>query len=188
MSTVHSHVVNPLGQEANEDESSAPPANGPEAGPSEGVKDLVESIADNRYLQFWNVHDVSQFTKDYRGENDNLPDLWEHTFEGVAQPAAYETSEVEKGEFLPMTRLDVFENLLDKPQARSTDELHVLTANVAKTLQVLQDEYHALAKLRQRAGKIDAAQLPKARKLEDPEVWEDKKESMLYGYKYDGSN
>lgn len=144
-----------------------------------------EMTAEQRCLRLWNMHDVNRFTDDYDCEDGGLPDLWTSKFDGFQRPKPYEKTLVDRGEFLPLTNPDIIIDMLKNPESHHHDELYAMTANVTQILKVWQDEYMAIERLRQRATESTSRKKPKAHTFEDPVVFEDKKEAMLYGYKYD---
>ena len=146
-----------------------------------------EMSAEHRCRRLWNIHDPHQFTGDYDNGDGGLPDLWARKFDGFQRPKPYEKTLVNQGEFLPITNPDIIVDLLKNPESHNPDELYAITANVAHILKVWQDEYMAIERLRQRATESTSRKKPKAHTFEDPAVFEDKKEAMLYGFKHDPS-
>ncbi|OAX82583.1 hypothetical protein ACJ72_03060 [Emergomyces africanus] len=142
-------------------------------------------IVERRLDAFWNINDVQKFTDDYDGEDEDLPVSWKNAFGDFARPKPYETETVAKGSFLPITKPEIYLDILKDPESHTTEELYALTANTARALRVWQDEYLAIDKLSKRATRHSLKKGPNPRKLEDPLVFEDKKEAMLYGYKHD---
>ncbi|OJD11393.1 hypothetical protein AJ78_07828 [Emergomyces pasteurianus Ep9510] len=142
-------------------------------------------IVERRLDAFWNINDVQKFTDDYDGEDEDLPVSWKNAFGDFARPKPYETETVAKGSFLPITNPEIYLDILKNPESHTTEELYALTANTARALRVWQDEYLAIDKLSKRATRHSLKKAANPRKLEDPLVFEDKKEAMLYGYKHD---
>ncbi|KAK2793214.1 hypothetical protein FQN52_001862 [Onygenales sp. PD_12] len=142
-------------------------------------------LAERRLESLWNINDARRFTSDYDGEDEDLPSTWKSAFPEFERPKPYETEMVPKGKFLPITKPDIYIDLLKDPESLSTDKLYAMTANAARALIVWQDEWLEIDKLSQRATRQPAKKAANPRKLEDPLVFEDKKEAMLYGYKHD---
>ena len=147
----------------------------------------LEMSAERRCRRLWNIHDAHQFTDDYDNGDGCLPDLWARKFDGFQRAKPYEKILVDQGEFLPITNPDIIVDMLKNPESHNPDELYAITANVAHILKVWQDEYMAIEKLRQRATESTSRKKPKAHTFEDPAIFEDKKEAMLYGFKHDPS-
>ncbi|KAK2749669.1 hypothetical protein FQN57_005891 [Myotisia sp. PD_48] len=133
----------------------------------------------------WVLNDVRSFTDDYDGAKESLSSLWEEAFDGFERPKAYESSSAAKGEFLPITDASIYTDILKDPQSHPTKELYAITANAANTLKIWQDEYLYLEKLIKLTTKSVLKKPPNPREPEEAQVYEDKKEAMLYGYKYD---
>ncbi|KKZ60101.1 hypothetical protein EMCG_00792 [[Emmonsia] crescens] len=142
-------------------------------------------IVERRLDAFWNINDVQKFTDDYDGEDEDLSVSWKNIFGDFERPKPYETESVAKGNFLPITKPEIYVDILKDPESHTTEELYALTANTARALRVWQDEYLAIDKLSKRATRHSLKKVVNPRKLEDPLVFEDKKEAMLYGYKHD---
>nr|KMM70099.1 hypothetical protein CPAG_06411 [Coccidioides posadasii RMSCC 3488] len=140
---------------------------------------------DERMLFGWKIHDVRSFTKDYHGEKDDLESMWKKSFDGFDRPKPYETEQAAPGNFLPITDPDIYVDLLKDPNSHSTEELYAITANAAKALEVWQDEYLAVDELSKWATRRVLKKTADPRKTEEFEVFEDKKEARLYGYKHD---
>ncbi|KMU89090.1 hypothetical protein CIHG_06892 [Coccidioides immitis H538.4] len=140
---------------------------------------------DERMLFGWKIHDVRSFTKDYHGEKDDLEPMWKKSFDGFDRPKPYETEQAAPGNFLPITDPDIYVDLLKDPNSHSTEELYAITANAAKALEVWQDEYLAVDELSKWATRRVLKKTADPRKTEEFEVFEDKKEAKLYGYKHD---
>ncbi|PGH10188.1 hypothetical protein AJ80_07547 [Polytolypa hystricis UAMH7299] len=160
-----------------------------EAAPLDSLQQLSrhnEAIdVERRLSSFWNVDNVHQFTDDYDGEDDGIPELWKEEFDAIERPKAYETEIVADGKFLPITKSEIYTDILKNPETLSTEKLYAITANTAHALKIWQDEYLAIDKLTKRATRNSLKKTSNPRKFEDPQVFEDKKEAALYGYKYD---
>ncbi|PYH79948.1 hypothetical protein BO82DRAFT_287698 [Aspergillus uvarum CBS 121591] len=153
---------------------------------------------DQRLHNLWNIHDVHQFCSDHDEKTADLEHSWttlskeskrprkrEAPDELQDRPEPYKKSKVSPGEFLEITPLEEFLSQLRDPEHRSYEELYAITENVAFALKVWQDEYLAIEKLNKHATRHNAKPISDPRKLLRPQVFEDKKESMLYGYKHE---
>ncbi|KAK2861083.1 hypothetical protein FQN49_004562 [Arthroderma sp. PD_2] len=158
------------------DQGSRPPA----ASQSEGTPNVEEEIE-----RHWAMHDVRNFTEDYDGQRDDLQSRWEGAFDGFERPQPYESASTGSGKFLPLTDPNIYIDIMKDPSSLSTKELYAITVNAAHALKVWQDEHMALEKLIKRATRTSLKKTSNPRELEDPQVYEDKKEAMLYGYKHD---
>lgn len=160
------------------------------------AEQIIASV-EQRAHQYWNLHDVQRFSSGYEDETKDLDELWDLMHSGSNhprkrdsdefgdRPTPYKKTKVARGEFLEITPVtDILAHLRD-PELRSHDELYAITANVAHTLKVWQAEYMAIDKLTKLATRSASKQTANPRKPEQPAVFEDKKESILYGYKYD---
>ncbi|KAJ9296726.1 hypothetical protein DTO271G3_4925 [Paecilomyces variotii] len=152
---------------------------------------------EKRLASFWNIHDVRNFSFDFDDEVADLEHTWDYVYreskrtkkrdspELPNRPGPYESPSAAKGEFLKITPIEAFLELLRDPESKSHDELYAVTCNVAHALKVWQDEYLAIDRLSKEASRHMLKKTANPRKTENPDVFEDKKESMLYGYKYD---
>lgn len=155
---------------------------------------------DKRLHQFWNVHDPLEFSKDFDDDTADVERTWHHASQVIQstkrgkkrdssqfpeRPGPYQRARVERGEFLEIGSLDEFLSQLRDPETRSYDELYAITQNAALALKTWQDEYLAIDKLYKRATRCTSKPTANPRKPERKEVFEDKKEAALYGYKYD---
>lgn len=158
---------------------------------------------DKRLHRFWNIHDPLKFSKDFDDDTADVEKTWNHVFQGLQsihstkrgkkrdsselpeRPGPYQRARVEKGEFLEIGSIDEFLLQLRDPETRSSDELYAITQNVALALKTWQDEYLAIDKLYKRATRCTSKPSANPRKPERMEVFEDKKEAALYGYKHD---
>lgn len=152
---------------------------------------------EKRLHNFWNIHDVHDFAEDYDETTDKMNEAWRAVFpeakrgkkrdlpEVLERPGPYNKTKVERGEFLEMTPIEDFLAQLRDPEKRSTEELYSITENVDHALEVWQNEYLAIDKLLKLATRHALKTTSDPRKLERSEVFEDKKEAMLYGYKHD---
>ncbi|KAL4881234.1 hypothetical protein BJY04DRAFT_189389 [Aspergillus karnatakaensis] len=152
---------------------------------------------EKRLHNFWNIHDVHKFSEDYDEEVSEMEETWTTVFseskrgkkrdvpEIFERPNPYKKPMVGRGEFLEMTPLEDFLSQLRDPELRSSDELYAITENVAYALKVWQDEFLAIDKLQKLATRHNLKITSDPRKLERSQVFEDKKEAMLYGYKHD---
>ncbi|GLA43213.1 hypothetical protein AnigIFM63309_000941 [Aspergillus niger] len=152
---------------------------------------------DQRLHNLWNVNDIRKFSDDYDEKSSELDHSWSMVLrdpkrakkresnEFAERPEPYRKAKAAKGEFLEMTSLEEFLAQLRDPEHRSTEELYAITENVAYALKAWQDEYIAIEKLHKLATRHNAKPTSDPRKLQRPQVFEDKKEAMLYGYKYE---
>ncbi|KAL5339340.1 hypothetical protein BJX70DRAFT_397792 [Aspergillus crustosus] len=152
---------------------------------------------EKRLYNYWNIHDVRKFSEDYDESTNDMSETWMTVFseskrgkkreasEILARPDPYKKPNVGRGEFLEMTPLKDFLGQLRDPELRSSDELYAITENVAYALKVWQDEFLAIDKLHKLATRHNLKITSDPRKLERPQIFEDKKEAMLYGYKHD---
>ncbi|KAL4815165.1 hypothetical protein BDW67DRAFT_176469 [Aspergillus spinulosporus] len=160
-------------------------------------RDEDSASIEKRLHNLWNIHDVRQFTKDYDENTNEMNETWATVFneaksgkkrnapEFLQRPDPYKATKVGRGEFLEMAPLEDFLSQLRDPELRTSDELYAITENVAYALKVWQDEFLAIDKLQKLATRHNLKVTSDPRKLERPQVFEDKKEAMLYGYKYD---
>ncbi|RAK99080.1 uncharacterized protein BO80DRAFT_360145 [Aspergillus ibericus CBS 121593] len=177
-------------------------ADGPEADAlsnqlHEFSRDQDPISLDQRLHNLWNVHDIRNFSSDYDEKATSLDHSWatvlqdpkrakkRETAEFAERPEPYRKPKAAKGEFLEITALEDFLVQLRDPEHRSTEELYAITENVAYALKAWQDEYLAIEKLHKVATRHNAKPTSDPRKLLRPQVFEDKKEAMLYGYKYE---
>ncbi|KAM5443655.1 hypothetical protein MferCBS31731_001429 [Microsporum ferrugineum] len=147
---------------------------------SDGTPNVEEELE-----RHWTMHDVKNFTEDYDGQRDELQSRWEGAFDGFERPQPYESATTTPGKFLSLTDPNIYIDIMKDPSSLSTKELYAITVNAAHALRVWQDEHMALEKLIKRATRSSLKKSSNPRELEDPQVFEDKKEAMLYGYKHD---
>lgn len=152
---------------------------------------------EKRLHNLWNIHDVRKFSTDYDEKYAGLEQSWAQVFDDTkrakrrdssdsfSRPEPYTKSKVARGEFLEMTPLEGLLTHLRDAETRSPEELYAITENVAYVLKAWQDEYLAIEKLHKVATRHNAKQTSGPRKLDRRQVFEDKKEAMLYGYKHD---
>jgi hypothetical protein len=149
---------------------------------------------EERLHSYWNVHDAHHFTQDYDDEIANLEHTWDHAYRqskiGKKQdvhvrPNPYLESKVAKGEFLQITPIEEYLESLKTPETMSYDELYAATANAAHALQTWQDEWQAIDALSKLATRHAMKKTADPRRPIQPTIFEDQKEAMLYGYKYD---
>ncbi|KAG5207029.1 hypothetical protein GTR04_5871 [Trichophyton interdigitale] len=152
----------------------------PVASQSEGTPNVEEELE-----RHWTMHDVRNFTEDYEGKRDEIKSRWEGAFDGFERPQPYESASTTPGKFLTLTDPNIYIDIMKDPSTLSTKELYAITVNAAHALRVWQDEHMALEKLIKRATRSSLKKTSNPRELEDPQVFEDKKEAMLYGYKHD---
>ncbi|KAL3478787.1 hypothetical protein BJX99DRAFT_245340 [Aspergillus californicus] len=151
---------------------------------------------EKRLHNLWNIHDVRKFSEDYGEDTEEMSKTWTTVFHDtkrgkqqdspeLKRPDPYKTAKVGRGEFLELTPLEEYLSQLRDPELRSSDELYAITENVAYALKVWQDEFLAIDKLQKLATRHNLKITSDPRKLEKSRVFQDKKEAMLYGYKYD---
>ncbi|KAH8700405.1 hypothetical protein BGW36DRAFT_357066 [Talaromyces proteolyticus] len=158
----------------------------------------AHALTERRLASYWNIHDACKFSKDYDDEVANLEQMWYHIYHTQSKaankngannipprPNPYLDSKTEKGEFLKITPVEDYMGSLRNFEAMSTDELHTVAANVAHALKAWQDEWIAIDELGKRANGRTTKKSANPRAPEAPEVFRDKKEAQLYGYKYD---
>lgn len=171
-----------------------------------------ESDIKNRLPKVWNVHKPQKFSDSYDQDMAKVEATWQYVFgdkpkkkdlsEPLARPVPYKNSQVPKGQFLEINPLEELIETLRKPELLTTDELYAATEAVAAVMKTWQDEYIALDKLYIRTHRHYRAPLPSdakreqhvghkkrtgqplARVAEHERDFEDRKESMLYGYKH----
>ncbi|OXV11870.1 hypothetical protein Egran_00367 [Elaphomyces granulatus] len=170
----------------------------PEANKLRGFSEEQEHASvEKRLASLWNIHKVINFSTDY---DDGIADLdysWDCTFRQSKRlkkrhsadipnrPNPYERDTVLKGDFLQITPVERFLEQLRNPETKSYDELYSTTSNVAHALKVWQDEYLAIDHLSKMASRQAMKKTVNPRKAENRQVFEDKKEATLYGYKHD---
>ncbi|KNG82661.1 hypothetical protein ANOM_009513 [Aspergillus nomiae NRRL 13137] len=152
---------------------------------------------DKRIHNLWNLHEISKFSGGFEETSANISGTWMKVFEDpkrakkrdtselLVRPEPYKNSKSSRGDFLEISPLENFLVQLRDPELRSSDELYAITENVANVLKVWQDEYLAIEKLCKHATRQNVKATSDPRKLDRPEVYEDKKEAMLYGYKHE---
>ncbi|KAL4922749.1 hypothetical protein BDW62DRAFT_207427 [Aspergillus aurantiobrunneus] len=152
---------------------------------------------EKRLHNFWNIHDVRKFIEGYDEHTNGISEKWATIFheakrgkkrdapELLERPDPYKETKVGRGEFLEITPVEEFLSQLRDPETRSSEELYAITENVAYALKVWQDEFLAIDNIQKLATRHNLKITSDPRKLERPQVFEDKKEAMLYGYKYD---
>ncbi|PYH95052.1 hypothetical protein BO71DRAFT_398426 [Aspergillus ellipticus CBS 707.79] len=152
---------------------------------------------DQRLHNLWNVHDIRNFSSDYLDKTSILNQSWSTVLQDPKRakkrdptefdqrPEPYQKSQAAQGEFLEITPLEDFLGQLRDPEHRTSEELYAITENVAYALKAWQDEYIAIEKLHKLATRHNAKPISDPRKLQRPQVFEDKKEAMLYGYKWE---
>lgn len=142
------------------------------------------SDSEKRLAPVWNLHNVKHFTEDYNGDKEDLSSMWKSNFgTDIQRPMPYEQDNIRSFHFLPITKSELYIDILRNPSTLSTEKLYAATSNAAQALKVWQDEYLAIEKLLNHATHQPKKSDP--RRLLDPRVFEDKKEAMLYGYKHD---
>ncbi|KAE8349907.1 hypothetical protein BDV28DRAFT_51706 [Aspergillus coremiiformis] len=152
---------------------------------------------EKRLHNLWNLHDIGKFSGDFEETSADLNATWTKILndpkhgkkrdasELSVRPEPYKKTMVSRGEFLEISPLEDFLVQLRDPELRSSDELYAITENVANVLKVWQDEYLAIEKLCKLATRQNVKPTSDPRKLDRPEVFEDRKEAILYGYKHE---
>lgn len=152
---------------------------------------------EKRLASLWNIHKAINFSTGYDDGIADLDHSWDYTFRQSKRfkransmdipnrPNPYERHTVLKGDFLRITPVERFLEQLRNPETRSYDELYSITSNVAHALKVWQDECVAIDRLSKMARRQAMKKTVNPRKAENRQVFEDKKEAMLYGYKHD---
>ena len=166
----------------------------------DGSSSSATAEIEKRMHRLWNVHDIRKFSADYEDEEKQIESFWDSTFrrsstrsqkrpanspEFIERPAPYKKTKTARSEFLEMTPVNDFLVQLHDPEFLSRDELYAVTSNVANALKAWQDEYLAIDRLIRRSTRNSSKHIPDPRKPELPEVYEDKKEAALYGYRYE---
>ncbi|RAO71266.1 uncharacterized protein BHQ10_007278 [Talaromyces amestolkiae] len=154
--------------------------------------------AEKRLMKCWNLHDARKFNPDYDNTTADLEDTWCYIFDDskstnkktngkkLIRPDPYLSDTTEKGGFLKITPVDKYLDTLTNFESMPTDQLQAAAQNVYHALKTWQDEWMAIEDLSKRVTtKPKKSSNPRA--LDPPEVFRDKKEAMLYGYKYDAS-
>ncbi|KAF3399349.1 hypothetical protein DPV78_006660 [Talaromyces pinophilus] len=154
--------------------------------------------AEKRLMSCWNLHDTRKFSTDYDDTTADLEDTWCYVFDDskptnnkangkkAARPNPYLSDTTEKGGFLKLTPVEKFLDTLTDFESMPTDQLHAAAQNVFHALKTWQDEWMAIEELNKRVT-TKPKKFSNPRALDPPEVFRDKKEAMLYGYKYDAS-
>lgn len=154
--------------------------------------------AEKRLSKRWNIHDVHNFSLDYEEVIAALGHDWDNAFsdpvslqkrnaiELPERPDPYKKARVDRGYFLEMTPIEDFLVDLRDPEKRSAEELYAITENAAHALATWQDEYLAVDSLYKLSiGQYEKLIADPRKRVEDPEIEAEKKEAMLYQYKYD---
>ncbi|KAE8371799.1 hypothetical protein BDV26DRAFT_302468 [Aspergillus bertholletiae] len=152
---------------------------------------------DKRIHNLWNLHEISKFSGGFDETSATISGTWMKVFDDPkrvkkseapelpVRPEPYRSPKSSRGEFLEISPVEHFLVQLRDPELRPSDELYAITENIASVLKVWQDEYLAIEKLCKHATRQNVKPTSDPRKLERPEVYEDKKEAMLYGYKHE---
>ncbi|CRG90245.1 hypothetical protein PISL3812_07288 [Talaromyces islandicus] len=163
------------------------------------VRQKRHAFLEDRLNTYWNIHDAPAFSTGYDNETANLEHMWDYVYQlkkktlnknGAAdnippRPSPYQCSKVDKGDFLKLTAVENFLEPLKNFESMPTDELHVMAANIAHALKSWQDEWLAIEKLGKTINGRSAKKSANPRALDPPDVFRDKREATLYGYKYD---
>ncbi|KAI5301979.1 hypothetical protein KEM55_001379, partial [Ascosphaera atra] len=140
----------------------------------EGVEDLdtktTVSLADaeDRVPPYCTFNDVNDFTHDYEDEIHNLSEVWNDAFQNFDRPQPYERPSSPSRQFLPITRPEIFADMLRDPDSLSTDKIYALTANSAHALKTWQDEWLQIDATLRLATHTCYRKNADPRKLEDP--------------------
>ncbi|KAJ9658085.1 hypothetical protein H2198_003923 [Neophaeococcomyces mojaviensis] len=116
-----------------------------------------------------------------------LDTVWTASFPDRSRPKLYTSDEVGDDGFLPLTDANAF--LQDDFTALTSAQLYALSANNAEALQLAQQEWTNLEKLALHIKNRDPLHFhykdPQA--LPGHEMFEERKEATLYGYKYEAN-
>lgn len=156
--------------------------------------------AEKRLYNRWNIHDVHNFSQDYDETIAQLAQDWDFAYSEIKslkkrnavefpeRPDPYKKARVNRGKFLELTPIEGFLVDLRDPETRSPEELYAITANAAHALATWQDEYFAVDQLYKLSiGQYEKLAVDPRNRVEDPDVAADKKEALLYQYKYDAA-
>lgn len=156
--------------------------------------------AEKRLYKRWNIHDVRNFSLDYDEVIAALVHDWDNAFSDTAslqkrnaielpeRPDPYKKARVDRGNFLEMTPIEDFLVDLRDPEKRSPEELYAITENAAHALATWQDEYFAVDSLYKLSiGQYEKLMVDPRKRVEDPDIEAEKKEALLYQYKYDAA-
>lgn len=111
-----------------------------------------------------------------------IDSLWHSAFGESTRPALYTSQELNEDGFQPLTDPHAFIMDLSK---LSHQQLYAASANSQVAMKLAQDEY---VDLERQINKIKGKEtLKNPQSLPAPDVFEERKESVLYGYKYDGN-
>lgn len=180
-------------QDVSQETSEAPQKNGLR----DDVRQSLRALVEKRLQNGWNLHEVRRFNESYDEEMASIEQTWSEAYSHSAagkksdshdvptRPNPYLNSKVEKGEFLEITPVEEYLELLRDPENLSYEQLYAVTANAAYALKTWQDEWQAIDRLTKYATRHMMKASANPRRTERPEVFEDKKEAMLYGYKHD---
>ncbi|KAK5939250.1 hypothetical protein PMZ80_008553 [Knufia obscura] len=114
-----------------------------------------------------------------------LDSLWEASFPDRSRPALYSSAERADDGWLPLTDADDF--LVDSLAGLDPAQLYALTANNAEALQKAQQEWTQLERLAQHLKTRDpfSVHYKDPQELPRQEIFEERKEAVLYNYKYE---
>ncbi|KAL1994531.1 hypothetical protein VTN49DRAFT_2001 [Thermomyces lanuginosus] len=188
-----SESANNAAQDASKETSEASQKNGLR----DDVRQSLRASIEKRLEKDWNLHEVRRFNESYDEEIASIEQTWNEAYSRSAaskksdspdvpsRPNPYLKNKVEKGEFLEITPVEEYLELLRDPENLSYEQLYAVTANAAHALKTWQDEWQAIDRLTRYATRHMMKASANPRRTERPEVFEDKKEAMLYGYKHD---
>jgi len=114
-----------------------------------------------------------------------LDAFWEASFPDRKRPTLYATEERTDDGWLPLSDADDF--LVDNLTSLDSAQLYTLTANNAEALQNAQQEWIHLERLAQHLKTRDPlpVQYKDPQELPRQEIFEERKEAVLYNYKYE---
>lgn len=114
-----------------------------------------------------------------------LDTLWEAAFPDRSRPTLYATEQRTDDGWLPLSDADDF--LVDSLTSLDSAQLYTLSANNAEALQKAQQEWVYLERLAQHLKTRDPlpVQYKDPQELPRREIFEERKEAVLYNYKYE---
>lgn len=121
---------------------------------------------------------------------EDLPTLFKEDWSSPEEDELDEPDKIIRRTFDPLVGADPFVKALTKhdPAVRSLDSLKQIAGNAQAALKALQDEYLQLDVVvaqHPMNGKKERKPVKGGRQAVEHDVWEDKKEAMLYDYNFD---
>lgn len=116
-----------------------------------------------------------------------LDALWAESFPARPRPQVYSSQEIGKDGYLPLTETSKF--LVDSLHGLSASQLYALAANNAEVLRQAQEEWISLEALAAQVKSQDrfSASYKDPQVLPAHDVFEERKEAILYNYKYEAN-